>query len=236
MNNNWCNNALIRKQQIESGLDLTFSNVFVPYFIEAFKHHKPSTALELGCGTGHMALELSGYCKHFNAIEPSAGMHAIAREVLSSCAIMPICSYIEDLPYEFKYDLIYSHMCVQAIEFVKELFENIAERLSSGGVTIFSIPHPCFYNSYKKLIGPSEYSYMKLVRKNISLKISKDQTNLIKDVPYFHRPLSYYFSSITEAGLQTLRFDEIYPSKEVQFLYPKNWDSPRYCVFTLSHI
>src|ERR1700721_1533426 len=78
----WDNNARIRANQIDSGLDLTFSRVFVPFFREFVGKRELKTVLEVGGGTGHLARELSALVGQYVLIEPSIGMHLVARETL----------------------------------------------------------------------------------------------------------------------------------------------------------
>lgn len=233
MRNRWCESALLRKKQIEEGLDITFSKVFVPYYISKIVDCQPHSVLEVGCGTGHMALELSQYCDSFVALEPSKGMYAVAKDVLKDRHVKLLSSYIEEIPSIDKYDFIYSHMCLQVIEDSQKLFQNVRNIISEKGIAIFSIPHPCFYNHYKSFFNDSEYEYMSILEKQISFTITKDSINRIEDVPYHHRPISYYINQLAECGFKLLRFDEIFPSDEVQLMYGEKWAYPRYCSFVV---
>ena len=53
MPNRWSKSARIRKMQIEAGLDLTFCNVFLPFYLENIASCPNATLLEVGAGTGH---------------------------------------------------------------------------------------------------------------------------------------------------------------------------------------
>ena len=54
MPNRWCDSAELRRSQIESGLDLTFNEVFKPIFVEKISSLNPARILEVGAGTGHL--------------------------------------------------------------------------------------------------------------------------------------------------------------------------------------
>ena len=229
----WSNNAVIRRKQIETGIDLTFNNVFKPIFIECIAKLAPRSILEIGAGTGHLSKELSGQGYQITAIEPSQGMFKIAEEVLfGSNVILINCSSFE-LQSQQKYDLALSHLVAHVVDDLNGFLSSIALQLISGGHYIFSIPHPCFYNDYKKIFA-TEYNYMSPLTKNISFKITKDELNEISGVPYHHRPLSTYINSITKAGITINSFDEIYPAAEIQKQYGSTWETPRYCMFTCS--
>lgn len=233
MSHRWCESALLRKKQIEEGLDLTFNEVFLPYYKAKMLAYKPINALEIGCGTGHMAANLSKHCNSFTALEPSKGMYEVAKEVLRDSNVKLLPSYIQDISGTEKYDLIYSHMCLQVIEDTKELLRNVRGLILEKGIGIFSIPHPCFYNDYKSFFDESEYEYMRELEKQISFTITKDPGNKIESVPYHHRPISYYLNQIIECGFNILSLDEIIPSDEVQLMYGEKWKYPRYCSFVI---
>lgn len=235
MPTNWCNAASLRKMQIEDGEDLTFCEVFVPYFVEKVSQLKPRKVLEIGAGTGHMAFKLSKYCGEILAVEPSLGMFQIAQEVLVGNSAINVKNIsFEQMDRHSEFDLIYSHMCLQVIDNLVGFFDTVSCLLSDKGIAIVTLPHPCFYNGYKNFFSSEEYSYMMIKDKMISFSISRDPNNLIDNVPYHHRPLSKYVEVISSNNLNIVAFDEIYPSLEIQDKYGIKWDVPRYCSFILS--
>lgn len=231
MPHRWCNSAELRRTQIESGLDLTFNEVFKPILIERISTLAPHFLLEVGAGTGHLSKELSVLDCEITAIEPSKGMYDVAVEVLSNSNVNLINCTSFDLQKSMAYDVAFSHLVAHAVDDLFGFFTSIGKHLNSGAHFIFSIPHPCFYNEYKKFFG-SEYNYMEPMLKNVSFNITKDTKNAITGVPYHHRPLSSYINTLIESGFALDGFDEIYPDDEVQEKYGERWESPRYCVFT----
>lgn len=227
----WCNSANLRRNQIESGLDLTFNEIFKPAFINQIAALKPKSILEVGAGTGHLSKELSQFNYKITAIEPSYGMFTVAGDVLSGCQVSLINCALRDLPLSQKYNLVFSNLVAHVVDDLPSFLSLIAIHLDKGGHFLFSIPHPCFYNEYKKLFG-AEYSYMEHMAKNVSFHISLDNKNEITNVPYFHRPLSTYINSLIRAGFSVDNFEEIYPDKVTQIKYGSLWKTPRYCIFT----
>ncbi len=67
--------------------------------------------------------------------------------------------------------------------------------------------------------------------KSVDLTISNDVDNPIKDIPYFHRPISYYLNTIREAGFTLEKLIEVVPSDSLQHHYKGEWVDPRYCLF-----
>ena len=230
MPHRWCNSAELRRVQIESGLDLTFNEVFKPIFLEHISGLHPSRVLEVGAGTGHLSKELSYLGFHVTAIEPSRGMFEVATDVLRGCNVNLINCTSFDLPESDKFDIAYSHLVAHVIEDLLNFLNSISRHLVVGSHLIFSIPHPCFYNNYKKLFG-DEYGYMKPMSKNVSFNITRDPVNAITDVPYHHRPLSDYINTLIKAHFVIDRLDEIFPTQEIQNKYGAKWNEPRYCIF-----
>lgn len=229
----WCNSSELRKHQIESGLDLTFNEVFTPLFEAKVVDFCPSSVLEVGAGTGHMARNIASLGYKVTAIEPSKGMFSIASQVLYGSSAKVINCSADELPYDDLFDLAYSHLVVHVIDDLISFFTSIRRHLHPGGQFIFSLPHPCFYNGYKGLFG-SEYEYIKPMIKNVEFTITKDPSNKISGVPYHHRPLSAYINGAISAGFQMNYLEEIMPSAEIQAKYGTPWKEPRYCVFSVS--
>lgn len=231
----WCNSAQLRRHQIESGLDLTFNEVFKPIISARVADFRPSSVLEVGAGTGHMAKEIASLGCNITAIEPSVGMYSVAGEVLGESNVRLINCSSYDLPFDYPFDLAYTHMVAHVVDDLIAFFASICRHLASGGHFIFSIPHPCFYNGYKGLFD-EEYEYMKPITKNISFNISKDASNTISGVPYHHRPISSYVNGAIGAGFLISHLEEIIPEEEIQLKYGERWKEPRYCMFTCAKL
>jgi 2-polyprenyl-3-methyl-5-hydroxy-6-metoxy-1,4-benzoquinol methylase len=226
----WNKAAEVRRQQIESGVDITFCSVFIPYFEEIVNQLNPSTILEVGCGTGHLSAKLASKERKIQAIDTSKNMCLLASQILNSKFVkLKKCS-IEDFTSTEKFDLILSHMCVQTIPDLDAFFSSISHFLSNNSTFIFSLPHPCFYNNYKRFFNDSEYIYMKPNSKYITLTITKDPDRPIEDIPYNHRSLSHYIKALKSSGMCLKDMDEIFPSKSIQMLYGNQWKEPRYLV------
>ncbi|MCZ2720179.1 class I SAM-dependent methyltransferase [Marinomonas sp. 15G1-11] len=231
MPNRWCNSAKIRREQIESGADLTFNEVFKPLIVSRIQSLSPNNVLEVGAGTGHISNELFKLGFPVTAIEPSQGMYEVAQDVLSSTDVRLVNCASFELERDKVYEVAFSHLVAHVVDDLSGFFVSIGQHLEKNGHFIFSIPHPCFYNEYKGFFG-DEYNYMVPITKNVSFSITKDSQNIISGVPYHHRPLSDYFNSLVNSGFAIYGFDETYPDDDIQEKYGARWESPRYCVFT----
>ncbi|AQZ95677.1 class I SAM-dependent methyltransferase [Halopseudomonas phragmitis] len=231
MPHRWCNSAQIRREQIESGADLTFNEVFKPLLVSRITSLSPSNVLEVGAGTGHISKELFELGFSVTAIEPSAGMYRVAKDVLSLTDVRLLNCTSFDLEKNELYEVAFSHLVAHVVDDLTAFFESVGQHLKASSHFIFSIPHPCFYNEYKGFFG-DEYNYMASMIKNVSFTITKDPLNTISGVPYHHRPLSEYINKLVESGFAIDGFDETYPEDDIQLKYGAKWESPRYCVFT----
>lgn len=225
----WCKSAYIRKSQIESGKDITFEKVLKPFIIDRIKGSSYSSILEIGAGTGHLAKEVYQICRNITAIEPSEGMFAVAEKVLEKTNITLLNTKVEDLDECIKFQFAYSNLVLHTIENISSALQKIISLLTKNGIFLFSIPHPCFYNNYKNFF--KNFVYIDERFEEVSFNITRDKKNKIENVPYYHRPLSMYINSIIKSGLNLLEFCEVFPEAEIQKLYGKMWETPRYCFF-----
>lgn len=235
MPHRWCNNAIIRKDQIESGKDLTFNEVFLPIYIKIAKKIDPSHTLEVGAGTGHLAKELFNLGLQTTAIEPSTGMFNVANEVLQNTEVNLLNCNIKSLKNNNRYCLIISHLVAHVVPELHEFLRDIRPHLSDRGHFVFSIPHPCFYNEYKKIFDEN-YLYMSEAMKEISFQITMDSLRSISNVPYYHRPISEYINAVIKAGFKINSLNEVYPPQRIQKKYGELWKTPRYCFIDCSRI
>jgi SAM-dependent methyltransferase len=231
MPHRWCNSAQIRREQIESGADLTFNEVFKPLIVNRINNLSPNNVLEVGAGTGHLSKELFDLGLSVTAIEPSIGMYEVAQDVLSETDVELINCTSFEMEKGETFEVAFSHLVAHVVDDLLGFYYSIGQHLGKNGHFIFSIPHPCFYNEYKGFFG-DEYNYMVPMTKDVSFTITKDSKNIISGVPYHHRPLSEYINKLVESGFAIDGFDETYPDDDIQEKYGARWESPRYCVFT----
>jgi SAM-dependent methyltransferase len=235
MTHHWDDIAAVRRQQIEDGRDLTFSRVFVPYYWQLISTLAPSSILEIGGGTGHLARSLSAIAKRYAMLEPSQGMYGVAREVLADGQVEIHNCTVETFPACGQFDLVLSHMCVQAVGELRGFLKALAKQIYSSGVFLLSLPHPVFYNDYKRFFPQDKFRYTNEQSQRVSFSITLDPDQVIEDVPYHHRPVSKYVSCLADAGLCLTYFEEIFPGRDIQELYGHPWENPRYLVLGGCH-
>ncbi|MGH8628497.1 MAG: class I SAM-dependent methyltransferase [Gammaproteobacteria bacterium] len=170
------------------------------------------------------------YCERYVMLEPSRGMCEVARATLSNTGVeLHNCS-IEELTSEQEFDCVLSHLCLQGIPDLLSFVHVMASKLSDKGTLVASLPHPAFYNDYKKFFPESSFRYKTEISAMVSFNVTLDPHRPIEGVPYHHRPISSYISAFSNVDVCISDFYEVTPSPEIEALYGAPWQTPRYLV------
>jgi SAM-dependent methyltransferase len=205
--------------------------VFVPYYSAVLADLRCQSLVEVGCGTGNLSKHMAGFIPIVYALEPSPGMYRIAAKVLDKSCVRLTKSKLENYDPGRKFSCVISHLCVHVVPHFEAFLGNCANLLARDGTLIFSIPHPCFWNEYQAYFDPKHFDYVTAKFTFATLTISKDRSERMTGLPFHHRPLSQYVDAIARLGLRICKFDEIYPSRKIQLLYPAPWKRPHFGVF-----
>ncbi len=110
-----------------------------PAFIEKMCLDESKTVLEIGVGTGRLAINVAPRCKSFVGIDISPKTIARAKENLTFNNIKLICD--DFLCYDFKetYDIIYSSLTFMHIEDKLFAISKVASILNNNGKFVLSI-------------------------------------------------------------------------------------------------
>jgi SAM-dependent methyltransferase len=227
----WGNNAKLRYSQVLTGEDITFSNVFVPYWIKYFEENKFRNVLEIGCGPGVLSSEIAKFVDDLTCVEKDKTMAKIAQlhnDKISNVNIIE--TDIENFKSSEVFDGCFAHMVIHNVDNLLNLLQSVKSLIINRGEFTFSIPHPCFYHFYKneELV---DLDYMKESRNEIDFVISKDKSPLPCKITYYHRNIEAYTKALVKAGFLIKEINEIYPTNEVMDKYPLKWIYPRYIVF-----
>ena len=231
LKNDWKYAAEKRKEQIESGLDITYHKIFLPKWLEIIESSKAKHTLEIGAGTGHLTKEISSKVTSLDAIEPSLSMFEVASQVLKGSKVNIFNESSFTYKAKLKYDLVYSHMCSHCIRDFPRHIDKVISFLKVDGDFIFSIPHPCFYHFYKNHFDMN-FNYLEEKNKSVDFIISSDLNNVLDQVPFYHRPLEYYINTLAKKGLSIVRIIEISPNSMGINMY---WEFPRYLIINVKN-
>ena len=228
--NEWDRIADVRQEQISSGKDLSFRHVLLPSILNLIRECDLRRALDVGCGTGDLAKDLSELCDSVTGTDGSAFSIKVARE---NCAKLPNVSFfvgdVEELATEHprsQYTVVVANMTLMACLNLKSLVEATASLLVSGGYMISTITHPWFWPHYKGYANAEWFDYNQELVLEAPFSISAEQTEFV--TTHVHRPMLSYINTLSYAGFLIDRILEPYPNDDIHALYPKPWRFPRF--------
>ena len=109
-------------------------------FIESMNLDKTKSVLEIGVGTGRIAIKVAPLCRKFIGIDISPKTIIRAKENLcSNHNIELICDDFMSFVFTDTFDVIYSSLTFMHIEDKPRAIEKIASLLSKDGVFVISI-------------------------------------------------------------------------------------------------
>lgn len=109
-------------------------------FIESMKLNKNKSVLEIGVGTGRLAIKVAPLCQLFFGIDISPKTISRAAENLSSCHnIKLICDDFMSFEFADCFDVIYSSLTFMHIEDKLSAIKKIASLLKNDGIFVLSM-------------------------------------------------------------------------------------------------
>ena len=236
MTNPWDQIAKQRHDQLEAGDDDTFNELLLPQLnkiLQGINNLSAFKVLDVGCGTGFLTEILSHEVNKIIGIDSSQESISKAREYTKGIKKAKVeCISVEKFAEKNlgKFDLAIAHMTLQAIEHLEDAISNVSIVLKTNGWFIFSIPHPCFWSAIKNTIGNDDFQYH---IPSTHTNIFRFGDNLQFEVPYFHRSLEVYSSTLRRNGLSIMDIFEPFPNEALMNKYRRPWFSPGF-IFILS--
>jgi len=109
-------------------------------FIDEVQLTADKAVLEIGVGTGRLALKVCGKCKHFVGIDISQKTINRARKNMQAFEnITLICADFMDYQFDSKYDVIYSSLTFMHIKEKQTVINKVASLLTPNGRFVLSI-------------------------------------------------------------------------------------------------
>jgi SAM-dependent methyltransferase len=226
----WDQLAPERHRQIVSGEDLSFDNVVVPLTWRLFDGADPTVVLDIGSGTGDFTVRLAEHVRTVIAIEPSRVSMTLARLV---CGDAQNVRYIE-APLEEAASVIDERAVTAAVAVMtlmtapdlRGFAKALALLLRKGARFVATLTHPCFWPRYWGYEKEPWFSYGAETFIEAPFTTSKGSTGV--RTTHIHRPLEQYVRVFAEEGFCLDALAEPMPGPEVQVLYPRPWEFPRF--------
>lgn len=109
-------------------------------FIDKMQLDNNKTVLEIGVGTGRIAIRVAPLCKEFTGVDISPKTISRAKEHLSkNNNVNLICGDFNELEFNNSFDIIYSSLTFMHIEDKQSTINKIYSLLNVGGRFVLSI-------------------------------------------------------------------------------------------------
>lgn len=208
-----------------------------PVLLEFLGSVQNKRILDAGCGEGYLSRILAGKGAEVVAVDYSQKMLEIARKRTPDGYNITYyygnCEALHVLERE-TFDIVVSNMVLQDLKEYEKAIKEMYRLLVKGGGCVFSILHPCFSAPGSEWVKDENGQKMYWKVDNYFKEIPFEQPwpqGAEKRVLQFHRTLTSYFRTITEAGFILERLAEPKPSEEMIQKYPYFKDDLRMCHF-----
>lgn len=228
--NEWDHLAEERHRQIATGEDVSFRCVVAPTTLRLLGESNLAMVLDIGCGTGAFTLQLARLAGRVIAVDPSKASLAVARRVCQGVQnVLFFEQFLEDAPMLLDASSATAAVALMTLMTAPDL-RGFAKALSGylrpRAVFVAMITHPCFWPRYWGYENEPWFSYNLETFIEAPFVISARPTDIL--TTHVHRPLASYLDVFSEEGFRLDRIEEPMPTSEVQALYPKKWEFPRF--------
>ncbi len=187
-----------------------------PFFpaVEALIGEVKNTRIcDLACGQGRVARYLANRGAHVVGVDLSAKLLAIARrqEETDPRGIEYVQADAQNLDTQVLglFDGVVCFLALMDIPELASTLHSVARILQPGGWFVFAILHPCFHTSRSGEIETSEGAVRTIGRYFVEGYWRSDtRPGPPGKIGAYHRTLSTYVNTLTDAGLQLVRLSE----------------------------
>ena len=201
----WDDNCKIRALDIESGTDLSYRKVILPYVICIIEKYisKDDDILDIGCGCGFLSDVL--YKSGFENIK---GIDISKESILYCKSKYPYIQFfnmnVYDIKIVDKYRCCISVMTINNLPDIEKYLCIMYSLLKYDGYVIITIPHPCFWTQ-KHFDDTFQYNKEGKYDLHFKTKGRNDYSQIL----YFHRPIEMYFNAIIKTGFKIVSVSEL---------------------------
>jgi ubiquinone/menaquinone biosynthesis C-methylase UbiE len=212
------------KNQGDDG-DLWHRTLIFPGILKVIGQIKGREILDVGCGNGSLARILARMGNHVTGVDASPGIiaHAKAREAAHPLGITYHATDAANLTIfdVNSFDLVTSCMALMDMPDAASAIKEMGRVVKRTGRCVMLFSHACFDIpnasswlsewgfGHEPVISLRLQRYREVFSEWLRWSMTEDHEMLAH-----HRPLSWYFHAIREAGLAVTMLDEPEPTKE----------------------
>ncbi len=183
----------------------SFGRRLAPFLQDQFGDVGGLRVLDVGCGHGPLAAELHRAGAQVTGIDGSQTLIDAARVTAPEVEFL-VHDLTHGLPEPRQtYDRIVSHMVLMDMPTVDALLADVAASLAPGGVFVFSILHPSFFDQ-APVEDPAAGRWHRHVRGY--LEHEERWITSFGGHTHYHRPLSWYVNALARHGLAVTAMHE----------------------------
>lgn len=226
----WDSIAELRSQQIRSGKDISYDHILAPTVLALVEGGDRSAVLDVGCGCGFLTGKIAATSKRVTGIDISPTSIRLAKEhCLGVGNIDFVNGAIEELMPSVEghpFTLAVANMSLMAMLHLDAALAALSRLVRPCGHLAFTITHPCFWPQYWNY-SREWFRYGEEIVIEAPFHISLDQSDYFTTT-HIHRPLEQYVSALEKSDFKIVQVLEPMPSPEVERLYPRPWEYPRF--------
>jgi 2-polyprenyl-3-methyl-5-hydroxy-6-metoxy-1,4-benzoquinol methylase len=196
----WDANVLQRSGELEEGIDITFSNIVSPLICNLIKKHSNGTnVIDVGCGLAYLSNEISMIGYDVTGVDISKKSIEYGRKKFNNIKLYN--SSIIDFSQQkhSAFNICVANMVFHNIVDIERNLNAINKIISSSGLLVVSIPHPCFWIQSRKNMIDIDLSYSNESAFKVRFKIKKGAIHN-SPITYIHRPIEFYFNLLKYNG------------------------------------
>src|SRR6267154_220166 len=232
----WGQNAAERCRQLANGLDFSHDSVLVPTILQLAGTLRGKKVIDVGCGCGFLTEAASRTAASVLGVDISHEMITHARRRFGKRPNLSFeATSIQERAGMTKpvFDVCLANMSLMLMPSLDSALVSMRSILKPGGRLVFSIPHPCTWNTFRRDEPSESFDYWESHAVVAPFRITLDPKPLPVASTFFHRALGKYVEALVGAGFRIESLIEPNAPRNSPPKYLKGFSYPRFAVFSV---